>query len=75
MRFREDNPEDLNRAGGEAAEWRQRNPQGSAEQFVTDLIGRFHPDYAPVLRSVLFTTDRHRARQVTGIPGTAETAR
>jgi hypothetical protein len=28
---------------------------------------QFHPDYAVVLRAVLFRTDRHSARTVTGV--------
>jgi hypothetical protein len=47
--------------------WREQNPQGSAERLVADLRGQFHPDYAVVLRAMLFTTDRHSARTVTGI--------
>jgi hypothetical protein len=46
-----------------------QNPQGTADQLVAALGGRFHPDYGPALRSVLFTVDRHRARVVTGQVG------
>ncbi len=67
MRFREDNPEDLDCARRAVAAWRERNPQGTADQLVTDLIGQFHPDYGPVLRSVLFVLERHDARIATGI--------
>lgn len=70
MRFREDKPEDLERARAEVAAWRERNPQGTADQLVADLCGRFHRDYGPVLRSVLCTIDKHAARVVTGIAGT-----
>ncbi len=65
MRFREDKPEDLARARAAVAEWRDRHPQGTADQLLADLGGQFHPDYGPVLRSVLVVTDRHRAREVT----------
>jgi hypothetical protein len=69
MRFREDKPEDLQRARIEVAAWRERNPQGTADHLITDLGGRFHEDYGPLLRAVLFTVDRHAARAVTGITG------
>ena len=66
MRYREDKPEDLARARSAVAAWRERNPQGTADQLVADLGGQFHRDYGPVLRSVLVVVDRHRAREVTG---------
>lgn len=69
MRFRENKPEDLDRARAEVAAWRERNPQGTADQLVAELGGRFHKDYGPLLRAVLFTIDRHAARGVTGITG------
>ncbi len=71
MRFREDHPEDLDRARKEVAAWRERNPQGNAEQMLADLGRLFHPDYGPVLRSVLFSTDLHSAKIATGITITA----
>jgi len=74
VRFREDKPEDLARARAAVATWRERHPQGTADQLVADLGCQFHPDYGVVLRSVLFAFDRHQARQVTGT-GTAEDAR
>lgn len=67
MRFRDDSPEDLDRARGAVAAWRDQNPEGTAEQLVAALGDEFHRDYGPVLRAVLFAVDRHRARQVTGI--------
>jgi hypothetical protein len=67
MRFRENKPEDLARARSAVAVWRGQNPQGTAKQLVADLGGQFHPDYAVVLRAMLFTTDRHSARMVTGL--------
>jgi hypothetical protein len=69
VRFREDKPEDLQRARTEVAAWLERNPQATAEQLIADLSGRFHRDYGPLLRAVLFTVDRHAARGVTGITG------
>lgn len=69
MRFREDKPEELQRARIEVVAWRERNPQGTADQLLADLGGRFHKDYGPVLRSVLVTVDRHAARGVAGITG------
>ncbi len=69
MRFRENKPEDLDRARAEVAAWRERTPQGTADQLVAELGGRFHKDYGPLLRAVLFTVDRHAARTITGITG------
>ena len=71
MRFREDNPEDLERARGGVAAWRDQNPEGTADQLVAALGAGFHRDYGPVLRALLFAADRHRARAVTGITGAA----
>jgi hypothetical protein len=65
VRFRENNPEDLVRARAEVAAWRARHPAGTGEELVAALGRRFHQDYAPVLRAVLFAVDRHRAHQVT----------
>jgi hypothetical protein len=67
MRFRENKPEELTRARSAVAAWREQNPQGTAEQLVADLGGQFHPEYAVVLRAMLFTIDRHSARTVTGL--------
>ena len=72
MRFREDRPQDLERARTEVAAWRIRNPQGTPYQLITDLGGRFHPDYGPVLRSVLFALERRQARITTGVPVAGE---
>jgi hypothetical protein len=58
MRFREDNPEDLDRARTAVAQWREQNPAGTENQLLAALGPQFHPDYAPVLRAVLFTHDR-----------------
>lgn len=68
MRFREDNREDLARARIEVAAWRAGQPAGTGEELIAALGHRFHRDYGPVLRAVLFAVDRHRAHQVTG-PG------
>jgi hypothetical protein len=64
MRFREDHPADLDRARTAVAQWREQNPAGTEDQLLTALGPQFHPDYAPVLRAVLFTHDR----QSTAIP-------
>ena len=69
MRFREDNPADLDRARAAVAAWRDRNPGGTSEEMVAAIGCQFHRDYGVVLRAVLFAADRHRARQVTGIAG------
>jgi hypothetical protein len=57
MRFREDKPEDLDRAHTAVAQWREQNPAGTIDQLLAALGPQFHPDYAPVLRAVLFTHD------------------
>ncbi len=67
MRFREDKPGDLEKARAEVTAWREQHPDGTAEEMLADLAGRFHPDYGPVLRSVLFRTDLRSAKITTGI--------
>jgi len=52
------------RARAEGAAWRDRNPAGTSENLIA-AVGRQFRDYG----AVLFAVDRHRARQVTGIPG------
>lgn len=42
---------------------------------MTAIGRRFHRDYGPVLRAVLFAVDRHNAQQVTGTTGSADPAR
>jgi hypothetical protein len=67
VRFRDDNPADLDRARAAVAAWREQNPAGTEDQLVSALGPGFHPEYAVVLRAVLFAVDRHRARTLTGI--------
>ncbi len=67
MRFREDNPRDLERARAAVGAWREQNPQGTAEELVADLGPQFHRDYEPVLRAVLFAVDSHGAKITTGV--------
>jgi len=75
MRFRDDKPADLDRARAAVAAWREQHPAGTAEQLLTALGPQFHRGYDPVLRAVLFTVDRHQARQITAVPaGTARAA-
>jgi hypothetical protein len=62
MRFREDHPEDLDRARTAVAQWREQNPAGTQDQLLAALGPQFHRDYAPVLRAVLFTHDRRSPR-------------
>lgn len=75
MRFREDNPEDLDRARVAVAAWRSQNREGTPEQLVAAVGADFHRDYGPVLRALLFAADRHRARAITGIIGAAGAGR
>lgn len=67
MRFRDERPGDLDRARAAAAAWRDQNPQGTAEDLIAAVGCQFHPDYAVVLRGLLFAVDRNRARQLAGI--------
>lgn len=72
MRFRDEKPGDLDRARATVGEWRDANPGGTHEQMLATLGHLFHPDYAVVLRGVLFAVDRNRARAVIGIIGRTE---
>ena len=65
MRYSEDTAGELARARAAVAAWRDRNPAGTGEDLVAAIGHQFHRDYG----AVLFAVDRHRARQVTGIPG------
>jgi hypothetical protein len=67
VRFREQKPEDLERARTKVREWRAENPEGTAEEMLAALAGQFHKDYAPVLRSVLFRGDLDGAEIAAGI--------
>jgi len=76
VRYREDDPADLDRARAAVAAWRDQNPVGTDQEMLAAIGRQFRPDYGVVLRAVLFAVDRHRARQVTGLPAaTARTAR
>ena len=61
MRFREDNPADLERARAAVAQWREQNPAGADEQLIDARGPQFHPDYGPVLRAMLFRFDEDHA--------------
>jgi hypothetical protein len=63
MRFREDKPEDLDRARVAVTAWREQHPAGTADQLTAALGPQFHPDYGPVLRALLFTLDRAVSEQ------------
>ncbi|MGH3184301.1 MAG: hypothetical protein ACRDOH_06985 [Streptosporangiaceae bacterium] len=67
MRFREQKPGDLDRARAAAAAWRENHPAGTCDDLIAAVGPAFHPDWAVVLRSVLFAVDRHRARRITGV--------
>jgi hypothetical protein len=67
MRFRDDRPKDLDRARAAVTTWRDENPAGTPEHLIAALGRQFHRDYGVVLRGLLFATDRHRAREITGI--------
>ena len=59
MRFRDNSPEDLDRARAAVRKWRDENPQGTPEQLVADLGGGFPDGYGPVLRGVLAALELH----------------
>ena len=67
MRFRDEKPGDLDRARAAVTAWRQQNPAGTAGQLIAAVGPAFHPEWAVVLRGVLFAVDRHQARNVTGV--------
>ena len=72
MRFRDERPGDLDRARAAVAAWRESHPAGTADDLVVAIGPACHPEWAVVLRGVLFALDRHRARAITGIvPGSA----
>jgi hypothetical protein len=50
VRFREDRPEEQDRARAAVAEWREKYPEGTAYELIALLAPEFHPDYGPVLR-------------------------
>ncbi len=71
MRFRDEKPGDLDRVRAVVA-WRADYPAGAADDLVAAVGPAFHPEWAVVLRGVLFAADRHRARRITGVvPGSA----
>jgi hypothetical protein len=76
VRFRDEKPGDLDRAHTAVAAWRQDHPAGTVDDLMTAVGPAVHPDWAVVLRSVLFAVDRHRARRITGVvTGSAGTLR
>lgn len=67
MRFRDDDPEDLDRARRLVREWRAGHPTGTAVEMVAALASEFRPGYEPVLRGVLAALELHGAKIVTSI--------
>jgi len=63
VRFREDNPEDLDRARRAVAHWRENHPAGTEDQLIGALGTEFHPEYGPVLRGALFAIDSKLPRR------------
>jgi len=62
VRYREDNPVDLDRARVAVAEWREAHPDGTADQLVGDIGPQFHRNYAVVLRGVFFAAQDRASR-------------
>jgi hypothetical protein len=60
MRFREDTPEELNRARKAVAEWRAAHLDGTAAEMITAIGDQFHPHYAVALRGILYRVDEER---------------
>ncbi len=76
MRYRDEKPGDQERARAAVKAWREEHPGGTPEQLVAAVGPRFHRDWAPVLRAMLYMADKHAARVVTGIvTGTAGESR
>jgi len=67
VRYREDSEEDRTRARDAVREWRAANPDGTVAEMLAAIGPRFHPDYGPLLRAVLFRTDLRDAKVTTGI--------
>ena len=66
-RWRDENPEELEKLRTAVREWREANPDGHPDEMVHALAGQFRVDYEPVLRSVLFRLDLRDAKVTTGI--------
>jgi hypothetical protein len=47
VRFREDNPEDLDRARALVKQWRDEHPQGAPDEMAAALAGQFRAGYEP----------------------------
>jgi hypothetical protein len=43
------------------------HPTGTPDELIAPVGRQFHRDYGVVLRAVLFTVDRHRAPELTGV--------
>ena len=54
MRFREDRPEDLERARAAVADWRDRNPAGTGEELL--FRGALQPRVGILLASLLWAS-------------------
>jgi hypothetical protein len=67
VRFREDKPQDLERARRAVLDWREQHPDGTAEEMLAAIGKDFHKDYGTVLRAVLYRTDLRSAKITTGI--------
>ena len=67
MKYRVDNAEDLAVARAAVREWRVEHPEGTPVQLVGQVGAVFGPDWAPVLRAMLFVVDRRAARVVSGV--------
>ena len=67
MRFRDDTEKDQVRAREAVRAWRDEHPDASPDDMLAALGPRFHPDYGPVLRAVLFRADLRDAKVTTGI--------
>jgi hypothetical protein len=67
LRFREDTEEDRARAREAVKAWREENPDGAPDEMVAAVGSKFHSDYGPVLRAMLFRADLRDAKVTTGI--------
>jgi hypothetical protein len=70
-KWRDENPEELDRLRGAVKAWRDENPEGTGDEMVTELAGKFRSDWEPVLRAVLFRLDLPGVDVAAGISITA----
>jgi len=66
-RWRDENPEELEKLRTAVRRWREANPGGHPDEMVAALGKIFRAGYEPVLRGVLFRIDLRDAHVTTGV--------